>query len=316
MKYIIYETSMNNHQILRKLIKEILDSWEPESSYTQRIDAMAPAEVALILKNAIGGRHASGKRYHSAFLKSGMNENSEVWPSPEEIEKFLKDYKENFEVTPARNMYKDNYGDEDWKNLPHVVQQIIGSIFLFTGGHVPTVRDPNKYNQRRAHHPVMSHKYSLPADGSPASGAGGATKFPSFANYKMANHVMTILSSRKSETPVKAYRGIKVPNDPAFLEGLKPGVEFNCWPISSFTLNYSVAVDFASGPYGKLTDEGEWDNSECGILIKINKLITGTHIDPYSWFPNEFEFVSSPKLIIKNFIMRENGGHILSCEEI
>lgn len=311
---------MNNKQALRKLIREMLDNWEPESSYVETIDAMSPAEVASILRDAIGGRHASGRKYHSAFLKGGMNENIEDWPTAEEIEKFLIDYKDQFEATPARNLWK--YDMEDSENLSYVAQQIIASIFLFTGAHVPTVRDPNKYNPQKAHDPIYGKKYFLPADKSAtsekdrnASGAAAVRKIPSFFNYKMANHVMKILASRKSGNVYEAYRGIKVPNDPAFLEGLKPDTEFQCWPISSFTVRYSTANRFSTVDPGQSDDVGK-----CGIIIAIKKLSTGTYIEPYSFFPDEFEIVSSPKLVIKRFV-REHGpgpnkSHWLECVEV
>jgi len=315
---------MNNKQALRKLIREMLDNWEPESSYVETIDEMSPAEVASILKDAIGGHHASGRKYHSAFLKGGMNENIEDLPTAEEIEKFLIAYKDKFEATPVRDLFK--YGSthlfdnqvSDWKMLPHTAQQIIASILLFTGAHVASVRDPNKYNPRRAHDPDFGKKYFLPAD-KPAtsekdkSGSGGTAiqKFPSFFNYKMANHVMKILGSRKSGNVYEAYRGIKVPNDLAFLEGLKSGVEFECWPISSFSADYNTAHRFSARD--PVDDVGK-----CGIIIAIKKLSTGTYIDPYSYFPNEFEIVSSPKLIIKKFVRAPNPGtpHFLECKEV
>ena len=123
---------------------------------------------------------------------------------------------------------------------------------------------------------------------------------------------MNILGSRKSENSYTAYRGIKVPNDPAFFAGLSPGTEFQCWPISSFSSNYSTARRFSS--IDPVDDIGK-----CGILIAIKSLSTGTYIDPYSYFPSEFEIVSSPKLVIKKFVREAYGSrapHFLECKEI
>ena len=209
----------------------------------------------------------------------------------------------------------DYSGLDDWKNLPHTVQQIIGSIFLFTGAHVESVRDPNKYDSTKAR-----NKYLLPDDGpsSSAPGVRGDEKVPSLVNYRMANHVMTILSNRKSKNPGKIYRGIRVPNEPAFLEGLKPGVKFECWPISSFTTNQFVGMRFSEG-------EDEWGTkraglNELGVLIVINSISTGTYIHDYSYFSGEYEFVSSPKLVIEKFESprsRAPGApHLLYCKEI
>ena len=205
-------------------------------------------------------------------------------------------------------------GLDDWRNLPHTAQQILGSIFLFTGAHVPSVRDPDKYDPKKAR-----NKYLLPDDGpsSSAPGVRGDAQVPSLVNYRMANHVMTILSNRKSEDPRRVYRGIRVPNDPAFLEGLKPGVKFECWPISSFTTNLFVAMRFAEGDDAVLKGakpEG------LGVLMVINSISTGTYIHDYSYFSDELEFVSSPKLVIEKFEpprSREPGAsHLLYCKEI
>ena len=302
---------MNKKEILKKLIKEMLDNWEVESSYVQSIETISPQEIISMLDAAIKGRHASGRKFHSAFLKGGMNENFESWPSQEEIENFFQIYEDKFKVRSARDTY-DHFGISNdikgWRDLPHTAQQILGSIFLFTGAHVPSVRDPDKYDPKKAEH---GGSYYLPSFGGPSSSPGitGGFKKPSFLNYKMANHVMTILANRNAKTPVKVYRGIKVPSDPEYLEGLKPGIEFNNWPISSFTTSLDVANRFAE-PEGY---------TKAGVVIVVDKISKGTDLQNYSYFSNEWEFVTSSKLRIKEFIQRSvrkfNEQHLLICEE-
>ena len=65
---------MNNEQKIKILIKEFLNTWETQDT-TQADDdstekkAMSPEEVAAVLNDAMGGRHASGRKMHPAFVK-------------------------------------------------------------------------------------------------------------------------------------------------------------------------------------------------------------------------------------------------------
>lgn len=65
---------MNNEQKIKNLIKEFLNTWETPDSIQVDDDntekkAMSPEEVAAILNDAMGGRHASGRKMHPAFVK-------------------------------------------------------------------------------------------------------------------------------------------------------------------------------------------------------------------------------------------------------
>lgn len=65
---------MNNEQKIKNLIKEFLNTWETPDSVQVDDDstekkAMSPEEVAAILNDAMGGRHASGRKMHPAFVK-------------------------------------------------------------------------------------------------------------------------------------------------------------------------------------------------------------------------------------------------------
>jgi hypothetical protein len=64
---------MNNEQKIKNLIKEFLNTWEtPESvqdNDSNEKEAMSPEEVAQVLNAAMGGRHASGRKMHPAFVK-------------------------------------------------------------------------------------------------------------------------------------------------------------------------------------------------------------------------------------------------------
>lgn len=65
---------MNNEQKIKNLIKEFLNTWETPDSVQVDDDstekkAMSPEEIAAILNDAMGGRHASGRKMHPAFVK-------------------------------------------------------------------------------------------------------------------------------------------------------------------------------------------------------------------------------------------------------
>ena len=54
-------------------------------------------------------------------------------------------------------------------------------------------------------------------------------------------------------------------------------------------------------------------------MIVVDKISKGTDLQNYSYFSNEWEFVTSSKLRIKEFIQRSvrkfNEQHLLICEE-
>ena len=59
---------------LKNLIREFLNTWDAQDTAQvedseKETKAMSPEEVAAILDNAMGGRHASGRKMHPAFVK-------------------------------------------------------------------------------------------------------------------------------------------------------------------------------------------------------------------------------------------------------
>ena len=127
----------------------------------------------------------------------------------------------------------------------------------------------------------------------------------------MANHVLTILANRSYNE--LAYRGIKVPTDPAFFAGLKPGVEFQSWPISSFSRDPIVARSFATM---------EMKGEQSPLLISIDVLSKGTYIERYTNYDYEEEVVSSARLKILRYFTQgpergyPHGIHHLICESM
>jgi len=141
----------------------------------------------------------------------------------------------------------------------------------------------------------------------------GGLRTPEVDDYRMANHVLTILANRSYNGP--AYRGIKVPDDPAFFAGLKPGVEFPSWPISSFSRDPLLARSFATM---------DIKDGEAPLVISVNNLTKGTYIEYYTNYEGEEEIVSSTRLKILRYFTQgktpsESDSYIfhhLVCESM
>jgi hypothetical protein len=118
----------------------------------------------------------------------------------------------------------------------------------------------------------------------------GGLRTPEVDDYRMANHVLTILANRNHNG--EAFRGIKVPDDPAFFAGLKPGVEFPSWPISSFSKSAALARDFAML---------DIKYKQAPLLITVKDLNKGTYIEYYTNYEYEEEIVSSSRLRILKY---------------
>jgi len=68
-----------NEKQLKSLIKEFVNTWDDaspeiktgEASHDsiEKVVPMTPEQVAAVLNDAMGGRHASGRKMHPAFVK-------------------------------------------------------------------------------------------------------------------------------------------------------------------------------------------------------------------------------------------------------
>jgi len=227
-----------------------------------------------------------------------LKENSQSWPTADDIEKFLLKHPYSLgwdeDVKNARSSYYPYKGMAD---LSEIEQMIITSIAIFTGGHVPSVRDVSKFDKALANNP----NDLLPLR--------GGFRNPDLVDYKIAHHVMSILSNRRCR-PFEVYRGIGVDKNPAFFAGLKPGIEFNNWPISSFATSESIAKRFAKNA---ALEKGDKDP----MVITVPNMNRGTSISPYSLFSDEDEFISSVRLKILDYQTFQSqifNWHYLTCE--
>ena len=226
-----------------------------------------------------------------------LKENSQSWPTADDIEKFLLKHPHSLgwdeNTTNAKSWHHPYKGMAD---LSEIEQMIITSIAIFTGGHVPSVRDVSKFNKALADNPDDL----LPLR--------GGFRNPDLVDYKIAHHVMSLFASRPCK-PIEVYRGIGVDKNPAFFAGLKPGIEFNNWPISSFATSESIAKRFAKNA---ALEKGDKDP----MVITVPNMNRGTSISPYSLFSDEDEFISSVRLKILDYQTFQGlfNWHYLTCE--
>jgi hypothetical protein len=128
---------------------------------------------------------------------------------------------------------------------------------------------------------------------------------PTKNDYQIANKIMTKLSvSKNYSEPDSIFRGIVV--DKSIGDNLRPFIEFNNWPISSFTLDGAIAWNFITANI--LPDK-------ISVLIEINNPSHGSDISQFSYYRHESEVVLGKRLLIKD--VDKNDDHIrLECDII
>jgi hypothetical protein len=153
--------------------------------------------------------------------------------------------------------------------------KVFQSIILFTGGNVATVRDPSLFDSKKTKNTnkdLFKNLYSVTNE-----------------TYKTANSIMTRLAMSKNYSKFNQIsRGVKI--DPIVADNLRPGIEFNNWPISSFTKMKAVSLGFSVAE--------KHDGKQ--VIIVIKNPSHGSDISKFSQYPNEEEVVLGKKLVIKN----------------
>ena len=104
-------------------------------------------------------------------------------------------------------------------------------------------------------------------------------------HYEIAKNILTELAKEKNaDMNFPLYRGISLPEESVRL--LKTGVQFNNWPISSWTSNEDVAIKFSKSKTG------------IPIVIKVLNPQHGCALDVISAYNHEEESILGKKLII------------------
>ena len=193
--------------------------------------------------------------------------------------------------------------DEEKKRLQDIITIITGSIELFTGASVSTVRDPESFDPDR--------EIALNATHADLT----AVK----VDYEVANVILSAISkgpyARSSgEVSKPIYRGIALPV--AIARALKVGDVFGR-DLSSWTKSQSQASKFARGNAGAKKKDPNFLLGTLSVMFLIKKPKYGGQIEDYSEYRNEEEVIRSRQVRITKITEPKGKISILyECEEI
>jgi len=261
-----------------KIIKRILNEFRmPEKELNLDLNTkLSSVEVSKALDDAIGNKHVNGKPY-PAWLKSVKEDSiKKIKLTVASFKKFLKT-----EIADVSN-------NED-------VLSIWRSFYLFTSASVAAIRDPSKYNAKKA--------VNFTKDGEAA--ADLPFKFndddiflhlvdftPTKQDYENASAILKYAASSKIKVYDEIHRGITVPKQ--VCASLAPGIQFQNWPISSWTLDRAIAVQFSRANYDYETEQR--------IILTVKGCEYGCAVGEATNFQNEEEVVMGKKLEIVEVI--------------
>ena len=276
-------------------MKLLLEQWR---SYSKHL--LIESQATSILDDLLSSTHASGRPIPSQLAGASTLGENESLQLANELASSLES--NGIRQTLVDNGYQ-SYGprntrvldDEEKKRLQDIITMIKGSIELFTGASVSTVRDPESFDPDRDIAPNATH-----ADVT-------AVK----VDYEVANVILSAISKGpyardSSEVPRPIYRGMALPV--AVARALKVGDVFGR-DLSSWTRDQNQAIKFANlliDPDGKLS-----------VMFEIKKPKRGGQIYDYSEYRSEMEVIRSGQVRITKITEPKGKINILyECEEI
>ena len=276
-------------------MKLLLENWR---SYSKHL--LLESQATNTLDDLLSATHASGRPIPSQLAGAGNLGENEGMQLANELASSLES--NGIRQTLVDNGYQ-SWGPrntrvldgEEKKRLEDIITIIKGSIELFTGASVSTVRDPESFDPDR--------DIALNATHADVT----ATK----VDYEVANVILSAISKGpyardSSEVPRPIYRGMVLPV--AVARALKVGDVFGR-DLSSWTRDQKQAVKFANlliDPDGKLS-----------VMFEIKKPKRGGQIYDYSEYRNEMEVIRSGQVRITKITEVEGKISIIyECEEI
>ena len=136
---------------------------------------------------------------------------------------------------------------------------------------------------------------------------------PDLEDYEVANDVLKMLAKKSSKYNYRIYRGMYVKAS-LFPEGIREGMEFDFYDISSWSRDMNIAQSFSITP-----PEGHKREAGDKSVIFTMRMKRGTYIDHYSSYDGEEEVVTGGKVkIIEVTELQRLQGPILRvlCEQI
>ena len=136
---------------------------------------------------------------------------------------------------------------------------------------------------------------------------------PDIEDYEIANDVLKMLAKKPSKYNFRIYRGMYVKAS-LFPEGIKEGMEFNFYDISSWSRDMNVAQNFST-----TTPEGHKREAGDKSVVFTMRMKRGTYIDHYSAYDGEEEVITGGKVkILEVQELQRITGPVLRvlCEQI
>jgi len=284
-------------------MKLLLEQWR---SYSKNL--LLESQATSILDDLLSATHASGRPIPSQLAGAGNLGENESLQLANELASSLES--NGIRQTLVDNGYQ-SWGprntrvldDEEKKRLEDIITIIKGSIELFTGASVSTVRDPESFDPDR----------------DIALNATHADVTAVKVDYEVANVILSAISkgpyARSSgEVSKPIYRGMALPV--AIARALKVGDVFGR-DLSSWTKSQSQAIKFASGDMGAKKKDPNFLLGTLSVMFLIKKPKYGGQIENYSEYRNEEEVIRSRQVRITK-ITEPKGkiGILYECEEI
>ena len=284
-------------------MKLLLEQWR---SYSKHL--LIESQATSILDDLLSSTHASGRPIPSQLAGASTLGENESLQLANELASSLES--NGIRQTLVDNGYQ-SWGprntrvldDEEKKRLQDIIKIITGSIELFTGASVSTVRDPESFDPDR--------EIALNATHADLT----AVK----VDYEVANVILSAISkgpyARSSgEVSKPIYRGIALPV--AIARALKVGDVFGR-DLSSWTKSQSQASKFARGNAGAKKKDPNFLLGTLSVMFLIKKPKYGGQIEDYSEYRNEEEVIRSRQVRITKITEPKGKISILyECEEI
>lgn len=284
-------------------MKLLLEQWR---SYSKNL--LLESQATSILDDLLSSTHASGRPIPSQLAGAGNLGENESLQLANELASSLES--NGIRQTLVDNGYQ-SYGprntrvldDEEKKRLEDIIKIITGSIELFTGASVSTVRDPESFDPDR--------EIALNATHADLT----AVK----VDYQVANVILSAISkgpyARSSgEVPRPIYRGMALPV--AVARALKVGDVFGR-DLSSWTRDQNQAIKFARGDMGAKKKDPNFLLGTLSVMFEIKKPKRGGQIYDYSEYRSEMEVIRSGQVRITKITEPKGKISILyECEEI
>ena len=283
-------------------MKLLLEQWR---SYSKQL--LIESQATSILDDLLSSTHASGRPIPSQLAGAGNLGENEGMQLANELASSLES--NGIRQTLVDNGYQ-SWGprntrvldDEEKKRLEDIITMIKGSIELFTGASVSTVRDPESFD------PELARLGSALPENAPLK-----------VDYQVANVILSAISKGpyardSSEVPRPIYRGMALPV--AVARALKVGDVFGR-DLSSWTKSQSQASKFARGNAGAKKKDPNFLLGTLSVMFLIKKPKYGGQIEDYSEYRNEEEVIRSRQVRITKITEPKGKISILyECEEI